>query len=214
MEKRIHLDQQTETLTLDALSTLTEIATQATFRAIVKAEIFLNRTLPIPEIVYNLRGKTAGIFQYECVSARRHSTQPPTLRIRFNPTLLATHRDVFLNEVVPHEVSHLAVHCYYQNQHYQNQHLSHNAGHKRRRVLRPHGPEWQDIMRNCFQLPPKIYHDFPVTSARQHPHPFEYACACRKHYFTARRHKNRLHGTQYLCRHCGEPLRYMGKITS
>ena len=44
-------------------SSILSAATQATHRALVKAELYLNRTLPLPEITYNLHGKTAGIFQ-------------------------------------------------------------------------------------------------------------------------------------------------------
>lgn len=118
-----------------------------------------------------------------------------SLIVRLNYSLLESHSDIFLKEVIPHEISHLAAFCHYGTR------------------IRPHGKEWQHLMENCFGLPAKIYHDFPVTRAREHARPYAYQCACKTHYFTARRHNNRLRGSQYVCHQCQTVLAYIGKLT-
>lgn len=180
-----------------ATTTTTEriqTARAQTLRSLVKAEIFLDRELPTPQISFNLRGKTAGIFQYQTLrGSRGQKLDPNSLVVRLNHTLLTNHTDIFLREVIPHEISHLAVYCHYGT------------------TPRPHGKEWQRLMELCFGLEAKIYHNFPVKNARQHPRPYAYQCSCTTHYFTARRHQNRLKGNQYVCHQCRGVLAYIGK---
>ena len=106
--------------------------------------------------------------------------------IRLNPVLLAAHPERFLAEVLPHELAHLLVF----------------ARHGR---TRPHGPEWQRLMRQVFGLPARVTHDLDV-SAVSGPQ-FAYRCGCRDHQLSLRRHNKVLrHQARYLCRHCGHAL--------
>lgn len=176
---------------------LIEHARHQCMRALVKAELFLDRELPMPQIRMDLRGKSAGIFQFRTQpGSRGRQLDESALVVRLNQSLLESHSDIFIKEVIPHEISHLAAYSHYGTH------------------IRPHGKEWQNLMENCFRLPANIYHNFPVSSARQHARPYAYQCACGTHYFTARRHKNRLRGSQYFCQKCKGVLAYIGKLTA
>jgi len=112
--------------------------------------------------------------------------------LRFNPVLYAENRLAFLVEVVPHEMAHWLVH------HLEDGHLA-----------RAHGREWQTVMRRLFGLAPSTTHRF--DTARASPAPHRYACACREHAFTERRHGLARRGRGYRCRHCAQTLVYLGR---
>lgn len=129
---------------------------------------------PLPQLCFNQRGKAAGTARLTQWS------------IRLNPVLLAAHPQVFLDEVIPHELAHLLVF----------------ARHGR---TRPHGVQWQRLMQDTFQLTPRVTHDLDI-SALTGP-TFAYRCACREHDLSLRRHNKLQRGqARYLCRHCGQPL--------
>ncbi|MBB3184365.1 SprT protein [Halomonas fontilapidosi] len=139
----------------------------------------LHPSLPRPAVWLDLRGKCAGQAHF----ARGG--------LRFNPVLLAENRVAFLVEVVPHEMAHWLVH-----------HLEDGPR------ARPHGHEWQTVMRRLFGLEPRTTHRF--DTGRASPAPYRYRCACREHAFTARRHSLARRGRGYRCRHCAETLVYLG----
>ncbi|MBL1378204.1 SprT family zinc-dependent metalloprotease [Zobellella iuensis] len=106
--------------------------------------------------------------------------------LRFNPVLLADNAADFLTEIVPHEVAHLVV--------------FHRFG-----KVRPHGAEWQAVMREVFGLEPRTRHR--LNTAKVAP-TFSYDCGCRLHQLSLRRHNSILRGKQrYLCMHCGQLLK-------
>ncbi len=135
--------------------------------------------LPRPEVWCDLRGKCAGQAHFGRGG------------LRFNPVLYAENRRDFLEEVVPHEMAHWLVH-----------HLA--EGH----LAKPHGREWQLVMRRLFGLIPRTTHRFDTERAS--PAPYRYACGCREHAFTARRHALAAAGNGYRCRHCAQTLVYLG----
>lgn len=112
--------------------------------------------------------------------------------LRFNPLLYAENRRDFLVEVVPHEMAHWLVH------HLEDGHLA-----------RPHGREWRTVMRRLFGLEPRTTHRFDTDRAS--PAPYRYACDCREHAFSARRHSLARRGRRYRCRHCMGELVYGGR---
>lgn len=134
---------------------------------------------PVP-VLFDLSGATAGMF---CARGK-------ACWIRFNPWIFAKHFDHNLQVTVPHEVAHYVVHCQ-----------------RHRRRVRPHGPEWQRVMRG-FGLPPEVTCKLDLTGVpvrRQQRHP--YRCACRDHEVSSVRHKRMLEGrARYLCRYCDAPL--------
>ncbi|WP_434358533.1 SprT family zinc-dependent metalloprotease [Parasalinivibrio latis] len=75
--------------------------TQAVTRCIDTARKAFNKEFPIPEILFNQRGKAAGCARLQ------------TWQLRFNPVLLRENTQAFLDEVVPHEVAHLITYACY-----------------------------------------------------------------------------------------------------
>lgn len=106
--------------------------------------------------------------------------------IRINPILLADNQDDFLAEVVPHEVCHLLAHQLYGR-------------------VKPHGKEWQALMKKLFALDPHTYHKMDVTKV-QGKH-FAYRCQCGPTTLSIRRHNKVRRGQQqYICRQCRTTL--------
>ncbi|WP_110678419.1 SprT-like domain-containing protein [Salinicola sp. RZ23] len=136
--------------------------------------------LPRPRIWFDLRGRSAGQAHYQRGG------------LRFNATLLDENRVAFMEEIVPHEMAHWLVF-----------HLDEG------RRARPHGHEWQRVMRGLYGLVPTVTHRFDV--ARASPMPYLYRCHCvQPHRFSARRHAGAQRGTRYRCRRCRGELDYAG----
>ncbi len=144
-----------------------------------QAEAHCQRTLAAVEVRFDLKGAAAG--QY-----RSH----PEPCIRYNPGLAAHQFDAFCARTPPHEVAHHVV-----------------AQLNPNRRVRPHGPEWQSVMRT-FGLEPSRCHDYDLGSVpMRRQRRYRYRCACREHELSATRHNRILRGEQcYSCRNCGEVL--------
>lgn len=131
------------------------------------------------EIRFDLRGKTAGQVR---IRARGQYL------IRYNLELLKRGGADFIQRTVPHEVAHvLAYHHHGPN-------------------IRPHGHEWQRIMRQLGAEPTRC-HDYDVSGlgARQLQY-YHYHCSCMEHQLSSIRHNKVAKGQRYLCKRCGEPL--------
>lgn len=138
------------------------------------------RRLPIPEVAFDLRGRSAG----QAVFARRSREA----RIRINAGLLASHPREMLDDTVPHEVAHVVVFRLYG------------------RKAKPHGEEWKALMR-AFGVDPAPCHTLPTEPTRQLKR-FRYRCDCDEPvWLTSIRHRRAQRGTDYLCRRCGRKLR-------
>jgi len=152
-------------------------------------------------IQINIRGKTAGQVRYylprNTVSISSSTSKPI---LRFNPVLLNRYGQAFIDEVVPHECAHLVG--------YQLYGMRGKAGNR----VRPHGAEWQQVMRDLYRLEPKVTHKFEVErSKRNH---FLYRCHCPElvHRLSVIRH-NRVMKQQaiYKCKHCSESIEFKGE---
>jgi SprT protein len=152
-----------------------------------KTEVLLGH-LPNAEIEirFDLRGKTAG--QVRIRSRGQYL-------IRYNLELLKRGGIDFIDRTVPHEVAHVL------------------AYHRYGPRIRPHGQEWQRIMRQ-FGAEPSRCHDYDVSglSARQLTY-FHYHCSCMEHQLSSIRHNKFAKGQRYRCRRCGETLR-PGRLAS
>lgn len=143
------------------------------------AERYFLRPFPRPEVSFKLRGGHAGV------------AEPGRQRLRFNRQLLLENGQPFVDEVVPHEVAHLLAYALFG------------------RRIRPHGVEWQSIMRDVLGCIPKTRHGFDVKKAARQS--FIYACQCqdREHALTIIRHRRMSQGQVYVCRVCRQPLRFI-----
>jgi SprT protein len=152
-----------------------------------RARNFYGIKLPDAVIDFSLRGRCAGQVRVD----RNGATC-----LRINQQLLAENFDDFLKHTIPHEVAHLVV----------NWHAR-----KKRQQPRPHGPEWQVVMRQCFGLEARRCHSYQTTPARVVPRAFLYTCNCREHRLTSIIHNRISRSDQALCRSCKEPLKFIAK---
>ena len=107
--------------------------------------------------------------------------------VRFNPILLQENTQDFIHQVVPHEVAHIIAYQQFGR-------------------VKPHGMEWQNIMKNIFGLPPEVRHQFDTTNTVKHV--FTYHCGCQIHHLTVRRHNKIVRDRmRYICKKCGGTLR-------
>ncbi|WP_081741529.1 SprT family zinc-dependent metalloprotease [Tolumonas lignilytica] len=106
--------------------------------------------------------------------------------IRLNPVLLQDNPHEFEQEVIPHEIAHLVVHAIWGR-------------------VKPHGVEWQKVMWEVFNIPPRTTHKMDVTKVQGAV--YAYQCDCQQHQLSVRRHRAVLRGDrQYCCRRCGSTL--------
>lgn len=141
------------------------------------AEQKLNRRFVRPDITFNQRGKAAG-------SARLQQNH-----IKLNPILLNENSEHFLQQVIPHEISHLLVFQLFGR-------------------VKPHGREWQHMMQSIFGLEPLVQHTLDVSkvSGKQ----FDYQCLCGPIKLSIRRHNSIVRKRRvYCCRKCNSVLKPM-----
>lgn len=141
-----------------------------------------------PPVSLDLRGKAAG--QWRIVRGQES--------LRFNPHIFARDWDQHFSDTVAHEVAHAIIYRRF--------------GLGRRRP-RPHGPEWQEIMRR-FGIEPRVTHDtcldgLPLRRSRR----YTYECRCRTHGLGPQRHGAISRGQRsYHCLNCGERLVWTGEV--
>jgi len=126
----------------------------ATIQSVAKAGEVLGNRFPVPELLFDLRGTTAG-RAYTYLNA---DFMLP--KIRYNMRLAKENLENFVNRTVPHEVSHIIA----------NRHFGKNCG---------HGREWKWVMVNVFGVEPKRCHDYNVEGHRvRKTFIHVYTCGC------------------------------------
>jgi SprT protein len=149
-----------------------------------QAEVIFTRKFPAIEVVFDLSGRSAGMFKVD----RGHC------QLRYNPWIFAKYFDDNLAATVPHEVAHYLVHQLYG-----------------RRRTRPHGKEWRAVMA-ALGADDSVTGNYDLSGIPQRrQRRFSYRCGCRDHALSTRRHNNALRGdNRYLCRHCKTELEFAG----
>ncbi|WP_447957207.1 SprT family zinc-dependent metalloprotease [Vreelandella sp. EE7] len=137
--------------------------------------------LPAPRVWFDLKGASAG---------QAHLGRGG---LRFNPALMADNRQAYFDEVIPHEMAHWLVF-----------HLKNGPR------LKPHGREWQTVMRELYGLAPRVTHRLDITHTQRRP--YHYRCDCQSHHFTAQRHAQAAKGRRYKCRSCARTLRFIARV--
>lgn len=111
-----------------------------------------------------------------------------TWTITLNAQLLLDYQDDFIREIVPHELAHLFVYALYGK-------------------VKPHGKEWQWMMKTILGLPAKRTHQFTNTKLQQIR--FQYHCDCQVHSLTSIRHARIIRNqTIYRCVRCQQKLQW------
>ncbi|MCE9679289.1 SprT family zinc-dependent metalloprotease [Shewanella sp. AS1] len=139
-----------------------------------QAEGKLKHSFPRPEVNFKLRGKSAGTAHLQLN------------KLRFNATLLEENPDIFMQQVVPHEICHLLAYQLFGR-------------------VKPHGKEWQSLMVSIYGLKPDTTHSLDTRSVAGKT--FTYRCDCGPVELSIRRHNKVVRKeTQYRCRRCQQPL--------
>lgn len=145
------------------------------------------------DVVFDLRGKTAGMYRCHYEKKTIHNFLGRSIKqrqIRFNPWLFAKYFQDSWDNTIPHEVAHYVSDCLYDL-----------------RKIKPHGVEWKKLMID-FGAEPIVRANYdlagiPVRQVRR----YLYVCGCREVELTAYRHNKIQNGIQqYSCRHCFQPL--------
>ncbi|TVP90124.1 MAG: hypothetical protein EA347_03485 [Thioalkalivibrio sp.] len=134
---------------------------------------------PVPEVRLDLRGRAAGQWR----------VRDGIELLRFNPEAFLLDWHAHFPATIAHEVAHSLVY------------RRHGPKH-----VRPHGPEWKEIMA-ALGFPPAVTHRTPLTGRRSRV--YIYKCKCRSHRLGPRRHYLvTRRGYRYNCAHCGNPLHF------
>ena len=153
-----------------------------TSEMIASAATAFSLRLKAPDVLFDLKGRAAGMFR-----VRRSVAE-----IRYNPWIFARWFDENLEQTVPHEVAHFVVYSRF------------------RRRVRPHGPEWRDVMA-LFGVAPNVTCEYRPEDIADLPgrrmQYLDYRCRCTTHSVSSIRHNRMVAGkARYLCRRCGSPL--------
>ncbi len=153
---------------------------RVTARYLGLAESLFRIELPPITIRFDLTGRSAGMY---CVQKGQRS-------IRYNPYLFAKYFEDNLATTVPHEVAHYIAD------------MIHGFRH-----IRPHGPEWKEIMRALGAEPrATARYDLSGTPVRRQRR-FSYRCHCGIHKLSATRHyRIYRRGASYICNRCKAEL--------
>ncbi|MGB5607304.1 MAG: SprT-like domain-containing protein [Gammaproteobacteria bacterium] len=158
-----------------------------THRCIRRAGRLLASGFQMVPVRFELQGRAAGMY-------RVHKGERV---IRYNPYIFSKYFDDSLANTVPHEVAHYITEVLYGLVN-----------------VRPHGREWQNIMRMLGAEPSvTCRYDLTGIPLRRQRH-FIYRCACTRHALSAVRHKRSSSGkARYYCRHCRKPVIFSGAVS-
>lgn len=146
---------------------------------LLNAERYFSRTFKRPQISLQLRGQKAGVAHI-CEN-----------KLRFNKVLYEENREHFLQHTVAHEVAHLIAYAVYGKN------------------IRAHGPEWQWVMQDVFQLPANRCHNYPVKHSASTRYLYQCQCPNREAFaLSGQRHARINKGMQYQCKSCRTTLIY------
>jgi len=161
-----------------------DIVREATRKVIAAAAIATGVDLaPVP-VRFDLAGRSAGQF----IGRGDHCL------IRYNPWIFARYFEENLATTVPHEVAHYAVYRAWPG-----------------RRVRPHGAEWQGVMR-ALGVEPTVTFDLDLSGLpRRQQRRHRYHCGCKAHELSTTRHNRvRAGRARYACLQCRGELQYLG----
>ncbi len=138
------------------------------------------------EIVFNLKGRSAGMYRVKRNIFHRKR------EIRYNPYIFSKYFDDNFKTTIPHEVAHYVTDIIYGLNN-----------------IKPHGKEWKAIMQ-AFGADAAVTANYDLTGIPlQNRAVFSYHCSCREYQLGAIRH-NRIKNKrgQYYCNSCKQVLRF------
>jgi SprT protein len=139
---------------------LTQAVENKILECIDKAEKYFHATINVPKITFMILGRVGG--QYSSADNE----------LRFNYELLNENGQKFIDHIVPHEVGHYLVKCFY-------------------RPKISHGKEFKGVMKNVLNSNPSTYHNLDISNCTgvKRVKRYVYKCDCREHTVTTSSHK-------------------------
>jgi len=155
-----------------------------------EAEQLLDTRLKPVEVVFNLKGRAAGMYRISAQKKRLFSSAKR--EIRYNTFIFSKYFEDNVATTIPHEVAHYITDMIY--------------GLKN---IKPHGAEWKSIM-SAFDADASVTANYDlsgITLKKQTR--YTYNCDCREHQISTVRH-NRILNNQhrYYCKVCKQGLQY------
>ncbi len=163
---------------------LTQAVEDKILECIDKAEKHFNATIKVPNIIFKTLGRIGG--QYSGADNE----------LRFNYELLNENGQKFIDHIVPHEIGHYIVRCFY-------------------RPKISHGKEFKHVMKNVLKCNPSTYHSLDVSNCTgvKRVKRYVYKCACRVHIVTTRKHNLMVERNNqgFHCKFCRGNLTFVGR---
>ncbi|MFL9810960.1 hypothetical protein EQ845_12365 [Pseudomonas putida] len=149
----------------------------------------LSRDIPEIPVLFNLTGKSGGMFRYR---KDKRTGRCYDLQFRFNRILARENLSEYLDQICPHEVAHYVTHLVWGAE------------------VDPHGAEWTQIMVEVFKVQADRCHQLDTSRAVKRE--FLYQCGCEGRTFrlSTKRHNRMVRRTAlYNCNACGQLLAFI-----
>lgn len=152
---------------------------------------------PCPAVLFYDKRRAAGLAYLQ-----RHM-------VGIHETLLVENFDSMIEETVAHEVAHLVVHWNWT----QSRDKRRAAGMTDPMRPKPHGCEWQAVMRAVFKVEPQRTHSYDMANVQvRRQRRFAYACPCRTHKVATVQHNKMQRGRSFVCSSCRGSLTLLGEV--
>lgn len=158
-----------------------ELANQKVYEVYALAEQKFHRSFARPKIVWDLKGRTAGIARYFGLNDHRNA-------IRLNFDVLNANVEDFINDTIPHEVSHMIVFDIYGTN------------------IKPHGCEWKRIATELGSSGNRCHVNETIPARITQK--FKWKCSCMTHTVGLNLHRKMLSGRGRICLKCRGTLTY------
>ena len=153
------------------------------------AASYFSRDIPEIPVLFDLTGKTGGMFSYR---QNKETGRCYDLQFRFNRILARENLSEYLNNICPHEVAHYITYLIW--------------GAK----VEPHGAEWTQVMVEVFQIRADRCHQ--LDTSRSVKREFLYRCGCEGKRFrlSTKRHNRMVQRKAfYSCRTCDQVVVFL-----
>lgn len=137
-----------------------------------------NFDMKYPHIYYDITGNNGGL------------AKSASMTVHYNDKLLKQNKDSFIENVIPHEVCHIAVFHLYQTK---NKPYPKNG----------HGADWQIMMR-VVGVNARQFHQYEVE--KKQPVEYKYDCGCAEGIVVPQRIHKKIKNTPMVCKKCTKQL--------
>ena len=150
-------------------------------KTLKKAEKIYKRKFDEITILFNLKGKSAGMFSFN-----KYTVDTSTMKFRFNVEMAKLNTKKSTKDTVVHEVGHYIARVLANGDY-----------------IKPHGKEWKGVMNKLGGNPERCHSLKVAPSSRP---TFTYKCSCMTHEVSRCIHNKMLRGQKRMCKKCKQQL--------